>query len=85
MASTDKSLGGREYLVGKLKERGFSRRHSVLIVDVILDRMIYALKRGWEVEFPFGKLSGWKGISASGGTPSMTGRRTGSHAQWNGS
>ena len=57
MSSTDKSLGGREYLVGKLKERGFSRRQSVLVLNIILDRMIYGLNRGWEVEFPFGKLT----------------------------
>src|ERR1017187_7447715 len=47
---------GRAYLVGKLQARGLSRRQSVLIVNVILDRMIRALKRGWEVEFPLGKL-----------------------------
>jgi len=35
---------------------GLSRRQSVLIVNVILERMIRALKRGWEVEFPLGKL-----------------------------
>jgi hypothetical protein len=28
----------------------------VLIVNVILERMIRALKRGWDVEFPLGKL-----------------------------
>jgi hypothetical protein len=47
---------GRAYLVGKLQARGLSRRRSVLIVNVILSRMIHALKRGREVEFPFGKL-----------------------------
>jgi hypothetical protein len=47
---------GRAYLVGKLRAQGLSRRQSVLIVNVILERMIRALKRGWEVEFPFGKL-----------------------------
>jgi hypothetical protein len=39
-----------------LQARGLSRRQSVLIVNVILERMIRALKRGWEVEFPLGKL-----------------------------
>ncbi len=47
---------GRAYLVRKLQARGLSRRQSVLIVNVIQERMIRALKRGWEVEFPFGKL-----------------------------
>ena len=47
---------GRPYLVGKLQARGLSRRQSVQIVNVILERMIRALKRGGEVEFPFGKL-----------------------------
>jgi hypothetical protein len=47
---------GRAYLVGKLQARGLSRRQSVLIVNVILERMIHALRRGWEVEFPLGKL-----------------------------
>jgi hypothetical protein len=55
MESKPKNLG-RAYLVGKLQARGLSRRQSVLIVNVILERMIRALKRGWEVEFPFGKL-----------------------------
>src|SRR5450631_4287004 len=55
MESKPKNLG-RAYLVGKLQARGLSRRRSVLIVNVILSRMIHALKRGWEVEFPFGKL-----------------------------
>jgi hypothetical protein len=55
MESKPKNLG-RAYLVGKLQARGLSRRRSVLIVNVILSRMIDALKRGREVEFPFGKL-----------------------------
>src|ERR1035441_5291348 len=55
MESKPKNLG-RAYLVGKLQARGLSRRQSVLIVNVILERMIRALKRGWDVEFPFGKL-----------------------------
>jgi hypothetical protein len=55
MESKPKNLG-RAYLVGKLRARGLSRRRSVLIVNVILSLMIHALKRGREVEFPFGKL-----------------------------
>ena len=47
---------GRAYLVGKLQALGLSRRQSVLTVNVIVERMIHALRRGWEVEFPFGKL-----------------------------
>jgi hypothetical protein len=55
MGSKPQNLG-RAYLVGKLQARGLSRRQSVLIVNVILERMIHALRRGWEVEFPLGKL-----------------------------
>jgi hypothetical protein len=55
MESKTKNLG-RTYLVGKLQARGLSRRRSVLIVNIILLRMIHALQRGMEVEFPFGKL-----------------------------
>ena len=47
---------GRAYLVGKLQAQGLSRRQSVLIVNVILEQMIHALKRDSEVEFPLGKL-----------------------------
>ena len=55
MENKPKSLG-RAYLVGKLQARGLSRRQSVLMVNVVLERMICALCRGWEVEFPLGKL-----------------------------
>jgi hypothetical protein len=55
MDSKPRNLG-RAYLVGKLMESGLSRRQAVLVVNVILERMIRALKRGGEVEFPFGKL-----------------------------
>jgi hypothetical protein len=55
MESKPKNLG-RAFLVGKLQAQGLSRRQSVLIVNVILERMIRALERGWEVEFPLGKL-----------------------------
>jgi hypothetical protein len=47
---------GRAYLVGKLRDGGLSHRQAVLTVNVILERMVRALKRGWEVEFPLGKL-----------------------------
>ncbi|HUD54174.1 MAG TPA: hypothetical protein VMR02_03030 [Terracidiphilus sp.] len=55
MESKPKNLG-RAYLIGKLQAQGLSRRQAVLTVNVILERMIHALRRGWEVEFPFGKL-----------------------------
>jgi len=55
MESKTKNLG-RAYLIGKLQARGLSRRQSVLIVNGMLEQMIRALRRGWEVEFPFGKL-----------------------------
>ena len=47
---------GRAYLVGKLQAQGLSRRQGVLTVNVILERMVHALRRGREVEFPLGKL-----------------------------
>lgn len=56
MKREGKNLGGKEYLKKKLKSRGFSRRKSVAVVDLILERMIHGLRRGEEVEFPFGKL-----------------------------
>jgi len=37
-------------------KQGFSRRQSVVIVNVILERMTRALQRGRRVEFPFGSL-----------------------------
>lgn len=55
MDSKPKNLG-RAYLVGKLRERGRSRRDSVRILNVILDEMARALKRGELVEFTFGTL-----------------------------
>ena len=55
MESKPKNLG-RAYLVGKLQAQGLSRRQSVLVVNIILERIIRALRRGWEVEFPLGKL-----------------------------
>ena len=44
------------YLVRKLCERGLSRRHSVQILNSILDEVAAALARGEDVEFPFGSL-----------------------------
>jgi len=41
-----KSLGGRAYLVKKLMSGGFSRRKSVAVVSVILERMIDGLRWG---------------------------------------
>ena len=56
MPITNQSLGGRAYLVKKLMSGGFSRRKSVAVVSVILERMIEGLRRGEEVEFAGGKL-----------------------------
>jgi hypothetical protein len=43
MESKPKNLG-RAYLIGKLQAQGLSRRQAVLTVNVILERMIHALK-----------------------------------------
>ena len=40
-----------------MDEQGLSRRKATAVVNVILKRMIYGLKRGESVEFPFGKLT----------------------------
>ena len=45
MSDNAKNLGGRAYLVAKLKERAFPVVKSVLIVNVILERTIRVLKR----------------------------------------
>ena len=55
MKSKGKNLGGRGYLVSKLRERGLSRRQAVRILNFILKEMKKTLRRGWEVEFPLGK------------------------------
>lgn len=47
---------GRAYLVGKLQERGLSRRQAVRIVNFIFAEMKKALRHGRDVQFPFGKL-----------------------------
>ena len=44
------------YLVGKLRERGLSRRAAVRILDAVLDEVAAALSRGEVVEFPLGCL-----------------------------
>jgi hypothetical protein len=47
---------GRAYLVAQLQRRGVSRRFAVRILNFVFGEMKKALKRGKEVEFPFGKL-----------------------------
>ena len=44
------------FIIGKLQERGLSRRRSVQILNSILDEVAAALARGEDVEFPFGSL-----------------------------
>jgi ribosomal protein L13E len=56
MKSDGKALGGRGYLVEKLRERGLSRRQAVRILNFILKEMKKTLRRGGSVEFPLGKL-----------------------------
>jgi nucleoid DNA-binding protein len=56
MGIKGKNLGGRAYLVGKLMERGLSRRDAVRILNVIFREMGRALRRGEDMEFPFGRL-----------------------------
>jgi hypothetical protein len=55
MSIKGKSVG-RAYLVEKLQEQGLSRRDAVRILNFVIDEMVKALRRGEEVEFPFGKL-----------------------------
>jgi hypothetical protein len=61
MDSQGKNIGSRAYLVGKLRERGVSRRQAVRIVNKVFDEMSEALCRGEYVEFPFGYLKAEKG------------------------
>jgi hypothetical protein len=56
MESKVRNLGGRGYLVSKLRERGLSRRQAVRILDAVFAEMKKTLRRGGSVEFPFGKL-----------------------------
>lgn len=51
-----KKRGGREYLVGMLKKRGFSRRQSVKVLNVLFAEIKKALASGEEVDFALGKL-----------------------------
>jgi hypothetical protein len=53
---TGKRIGGRAYLVKKLRERGLSRRHAVRILNAVIKEMKRALKRGDYVELPIGFL-----------------------------
>lgn len=43
-------------IVGKLRERDFSRRDAVRCLNAVLDEIAAALSRGEDVEFPFGCL-----------------------------
>jgi hypothetical protein len=63
MESKGRNLGGRAYLVEKLRERGLSRRQSVDILNAIFREMGTALRRGEYVEFPFGYLKAEKRVS----------------------
>jgi hypothetical protein len=54
---------GRAYLVGKLRERGLSKRQTVRILNMIFREMGQALKLGGGVEFPFGNLKKVKPLS----------------------
>ena len=62
MEDKPKNLG-RAYLVGKLRERGLSRRDAVRILNAGFDEMIKALQRGKDVEYPFGSLVRVKRLS----------------------
>jgi len=55
MESKPKTLG-RAHLIGMLGERGWSRRDAVRILNRVIHEMTEALRRGEEVEFPFGTL-----------------------------
>jgi len=46
MVSISKNLGGRAYLVGKLRERVVSRRDEVRILNALLAEIGEALDRG---------------------------------------
>ncbi len=47
---------GRAYLVAKLRERGLSKRDAVRILNQVFSLMKAALRRGEDVESPFGFL-----------------------------
>ena len=54
---------GRTYLIGKLRERGLSRRGAKQVLNFILEEMKAALARNEPVEFPLGWLMREKEIS----------------------
>ena len=57
MTDEVKDLGGRAYLVAKLRERGgLSERSARYILNAIFEEMAEALRRGEKVECPFGYL-----------------------------
>ena len=64
-----RNLGGREYLVAKLRARGASRQRAVRIVNAVFRAMGLALRRGEYVEFPFGFLNAEKRVSQRGRPP----------------
>jgi hypothetical protein len=47
---------GRAFLVEELRKRGLSKRQAVRIVNFIFAEMKKALRRGRDVQFPFGTL-----------------------------
>jgi nucleoid DNA-binding protein len=55
MESKTKAMNKR-YIVARLRERGLSRRDAVHFLNAVLAEMAAALKRGEEVEAPFGYL-----------------------------
>lgn len=62
MQGKGKNLG-RAYLIGKLRERGLSRRGAKQVLDFVLEEMKAALARDEPVEFPLGWLMREKKIS----------------------
>src|SRR5271169_4786491 len=63
MEHKGRNLGGRAYLVEKLREHGMSRRQALRILNVVFREMGEALKRGEDLEFPFGYLKAIKKLS----------------------
>ncbi len=47
---------GRGYLVGRLRDRGFSLDIADRVVRMVFDEISQALQRGENVQFPFGYL-----------------------------
>ncbi len=52
---------GRGYLVGRLRDRGFSLDIADRVVRLVFDEISQALRRGESVEFPFGCLQAKRG------------------------